>query len=378
VMWCSIPPGRRLRPGALHSCLSAMADRNLGHDYVYKGRLMLWPPTLWRSTATSFCQVSVSDSRTWPTFRSWVGDRAEHPLRELLDAADDGSDLAVPACARWDALLSQVEQAQPKRWEGKRREFRSQNLFGETLGERSELVVAASLARAGVQFEFGQPGAPQPDLVLPDWGLGIEVGSRVLDGAQQLEDEIRVAAESSQRSELVKIVFDLRPLAIREKVRREIVDRFRRGHEVDEEVVPAHDQQSAVRVRITRTPPPGPMKVETSVLRALLTPHQQDVVAEIKSKVIKYPRKVGQAKSMPTILTVDVGRCGLAWLSPLSMWEQRLPDLLDEQDPYVGVAVMVVDLGEEDVQMAWAASPYCDPEVADRVHRLFVCMTAGS
>jgi hypothetical protein len=44
-----------------------------------------------------------------------------------------------------------------------------------------------------------------------------------------------------------------------------IVNAVRRGLEVDEEVVPAHDDRPAVRVRITRAPSSGSSTVTTSV-----------------------------------------------------------------------------------------------------------------
>lgn len=314
--------------------------------------------------------MSSLESAAWPTFRLWVGDSVAHPLRELLDAADAGSVQAAAVCAAWDDLLVQVEQAAPNRWQGKRKEFRQQTSYSETLSERSELLLAAGLVRAGVQFEFGRPGQPQPDLVL-EAGLGIEVGSRCVDGAQQLAEEIQTVVDLGDESEHIQITFDVRPLAIREKLRREIVALVRSGQEVDVEVLPVRGDQPAARVRITRTPSSGPSVVETSIDNALLTPHLQDVEAEIKSKIIKDRRKVAQATSMPTVIVIDLARCGLAWLRPLRIWEQVLRGMLDEDDPYVAIAVMVTDLDSNGVQLAWAANPHADSERAKQVSRLF-------
>jgi hypothetical protein len=252
-----------------------------------------------------------------------------------------------------------------------------QKSFSETLSEHSELVLAAWLARAGIKFEFGQPGQPQPDLVLPDWGLGIEVGSRTLNDTQQLEDEIRAVIEAGHDAEQVQIIYDTWPLAIRETVRGIIAAAVERGLEVDEEVVPAHDDQPAVRVHITRAPSSGLSTVNTSVDGSLLTSHMYEVEAEIRSKVIKNSGKVRQAESMPTVLVIDVARCGLAWMRPLEMWRQVLEDILDEDDPYVAVAVMVIAPGGP-MQVAWVANPHRDRTMMERVSQLFTQLsTAG-
>ncbi|RSM80920.1 hypothetical protein DMH04_28870 [Kibdelosporangium aridum] len=302
--------------------------------------------------------------------RSWIGERSDHPLRALLNAADSGSDPADGACALWDDLLRQIELAGPKRWEGKRREFRGQTSFSETLSEHSELALAAWLARAGIEFEFGQPGQPQPDLVLPEWGLGIEVGSRTLNSTVQLEDAVRAVVEPGHEPEHVQITYDTRPLAIREAVRSMIVDRVQRGLEVDEEVVPARGDQPAVQVRISRTPSSEGSTVTTSVDSPLLTPHLRDVEVEIRSKVIKNPDKVKQAESMPTVLAIDIARCGLAWIRPLAGWQRVLERMLDKDDPYIAVAVMVTGPGGP-THLAWSVNPYRDPDLAERASRLF-------
>jgi hypothetical protein len=314
--------------------------------------------------------VTSGDSPPWQILRSWVGDRAVHPLRELVNAADGDSTPAAIACAAWDELLSQVEAAAPNRWQGKRKEFRGQSTFNETLSEHSELVLAAWLARAGIEFEFGQPGQPQPDLVLPEWGLGIEVGSRTLNDAQLLEDEIRAVVELSPAPEHVQVAYDTRPLAIRATARAKIVDKVRRGMEVNEEAVPAHGNHPPIGVRITRTPASGASTVTTSVDSTLLTPHLLEAEAEIRSTVIKNPGKIRQAESMPTVLVIDIARCGFAWLRPLPMWQQALERLLDEDDPYIASAVMVTGPGS-DTQLAWAANPHRDQTVAERVSQLF-------
>ena len=103
----------------------------------------------------------------------------------------------------------------------------------------------------------------------------------------------------------------------------------------------------------------------------MLTPHLQDVEAEIKSKVIKDARKIEQAKSMPTVLVVDISRCGVAYLRSPAVWALALRGMLDERDPYLGVAVMVSSLDDTGVKLAWSAGPGCDPELGERVSRLF-------
>lgn len=301
--------------------------------------------------------MTSPDEKPWPTLRSWVR-RERHPLAELLTAADSGPSYLRGICAWWDDLLYRVESSRPLRWEGKRRDFRAQNEFRETLNAYSELAMAAQLLRAGVAFEFGEPGTPRPDLVLRQQGLGIEIGSRSLNGLQDLQDDIEALIQTGIVREHIQIHLSTRPLAISKSVRDRIVQQIAQGTDVCEEVRPAGVGQPAIHVRITRHTSDGPPTVSTSIDNALLTHHLTDVESEIRSAVVKNSRKLRQAESIPTILVVEVGRTGLAWLRPVAMWEQRLPGLLGDGDPYVAIAVMSTALGDDHVRLAWATNPH--------------------
>lgn len=272
----------------------------------------------------------------------------------------------------WDRLLAQLEAADPVGLEQKRRDFRAKRYFSEVYSEFAELTFASWLVEAGVTFKFGEiGGTPQPDFVLAEWDFGVEIGSRSVDGANELLDDVESALHG-HAPEQVEIEFDTRPLAIRERVRQEIVDRVRADSAVEHEAVPAHGGHDPIRVRIHRRPSPGEQTtVRLSVASALLAPHLADVEAEIRAKVIKDDRKRAQAESMPTILVVDISRCGIGWVRPPNVWAHQLASMLDDDDPYVAIAVMITDLADTSVRLAWAPRSGADDETAARLAEFF-------
>jgi len=79
-----------------------------------------------------------------------------------------------------ELILAPVDAAEPLRLPTKMKAFRTLTTDTELLEQRAELLIGSMLARGEVLFEFGKD---HPDYVLGDQALGIEVGSRALDGA---------------------------------------------------------------------------------------------------------------------------------------------------------------------------------------------------
>ncbi len=84
-----------------------------------------------------------------------------------------------------ERIAAPVDAANPVRLPTKTKAFRTLKTRTELLEQRAELLIGSMLARGGVPFEFGKD---HPDYVLADSELGIEVGSRALDGPWALHD----------------------------------------------------------------------------------------------------------------------------------------------------------------------------------------------
>ncbi len=104
-----------------------------------------------------------------------------------------------------------VEPCEPLRLPTKMKAFRTLTTDAELLEQRAELLIGSMLARSGVPFEFGKD---HPDYVLGEQALGIEVGSRALDGPWALHDRLEELLAESQSDVSVQLSFDDRPLEL--------------------------------------------------------------------------------------------------------------------------------------------------------------------
>ena len=113
-------------------------------------------------------------------FAAWlVGANDDHPL--LIERID--YDVLAPL----EAVLGDLERAQPLRLAQKRRSFQALKSFDVLIEMRAELLTAALLTRIGSHVDFG---ADHPDLLLGDDCGGIEVGTRRLDGPRRLFERL--------------------------------------------------------------------------------------------------------------------------------------------------------------------------------------------
>lgn len=168
-----------------------------------------------RECRSAAIETSVANRAT---LTLWLeGTREDHPVRRdlaigLLDEELD--DL--------DGLLAILEAAGPARLASKRRDFRRLSTGAQWADMRSELLVAAWLARKDVAFEFGEAGRPQPDLVLPDFSFGIEVTRRRRKGVWELQRTISRALYGVQPRPHPVVRLNGQPVAIREGVLTQI------------------------------------------------------------------------------------------------------------------------------------------------------------
>jgi hypothetical protein len=299
----------------------------------------------------------------------------------MFDATQDSDDptsFRQSILGAFDSLIGTLEAAQPLRLDGERRDFLKVKTDDDLMIVRAELVAGAKLARAGVGFDFGaRGGKPEPDLLLRDAHLAIEVKARRLNGLQDLHDELEAALEEIAAPVMVYLACDERPLYLKPDKRasmvKETLDRVRSG--AWGTAVTELDQPWAttpllpISVRIFQQPPaPGSSRV---VIEGgwELSGHLQDVESEVLA-VLRDEQKVNQAEAMPTVLLVDAARTGMAWIRPPHIWARSLADQLPDDTPFIGVGVMIPTLDSPDASISLALRANVPAEDMAAAHRL--------
>lgn len=313
-----------------------------------------------------------------PTLTEWMkGASARHPLHELRD---DPLPDAAEILDRFDELLATVELAAPARWQGKRRDFRRVTTEQQLLELRGEFVIAAKLARSGTSFDFGTPGISNPDLILRDAEVGVEVTGKTPEGVQHLYEEIDVMLRNLPGC-AVTLWFSDYPVRIRAGERRDLLERVRaiaenvatvRHGGVAELRVEDPRNGSSIAIQATVLPVPRlarGLRVTWETDGGPLGPALAAVEREVLS-VLDNPQKRRQADSMPTLLAVDIARLGAGWMRPPKVWASALAEAIPHDCPFVGLAVFMNALDRVDGEMALAASPAATAEDRDRLRYL--------
>ncbi|MGW1619945.1 hypothetical protein [Streptomyces sp. NPDC002172] len=309
-------------------------------------------------------------STSFPFLQDWM-DKApqEHPLRDYFDLASGNGatdSVASAIVSAFENITEALETAKPERLAGVRHDFRKAATTDDLLIVRAEMVSGAKLARAGIPFDFGRRnGATEPDLMLRDMNLAIEVKARRLDGLQDLRDELQAALADVTPPVLVELRTDSQPLVIKKDVRDKVVE---------ETVQRARSQNYGTAV----TTVDQPWSARKSLLihvgvyqaadltdgsRIIITggfwnaepgPHLMDVEDEVLAVLEKDEQKLRQAGTRPTILLFDAARTGMSWIRTERVWAQRLATRLPDTTPFVGAAVMTPKLDDPDAGIALA------------------------
>ncbi|MCP9956086.1 MULTISPECIES: hypothetical protein [Streptomyces] len=266
------------------------------------------------------------------------------------------------------------------RWAAKRREFASLTSMGQFLEMRSEFAVACALASAGIKYELGKPGEPNPDfLILPTDGgaspvAGVEVVSAPPPGINELSE--RIVEELQPHSGLgVHMVFSRYPSRLRSAV-------------VDEVIAAVHDQASPVAVGGSPEPVvidvgdvvinAGPLTVTVHVRESeewlgwevagadLTGPMSSALYAAVTAG--RSPAKAAQGRSLdgvPVLLLVDLSRYGAAWMRSDWVWAGALAasEEVTADYPFAGIGVFQQRLGSSAVVgMGVGLSPHLGSE----------------
>ena len=326
----------------------------------------------------------------FPSLDGWMaGTAADHPLREWYEragAGDAATSLRRMILGALDTIIGRLEVAQPARLSAERRDFRNARTTDDLRIVRSELVAGGMLAAAGIGFDFGaRGGTPQPDLVLRDSVLGIEVKNRTLDGLRELERDLDAAITELAAPVTIYVACDERPLVIKPDVRAAIVNHAtamiqagQHGTFVTQLDQPwATTAQLDLSVRITeRSPVQGSAQVIFEEGFFALPASLADAEAEVL-KVLNDAQKIQQALALPTILLVDAGMTGMAVFRPPHIWTQRLGQLLPPDTPFVGIAVMMPELTQADAPIALATRPGVEPVTLGAVQKLSADLGLG-
>ncbi|MDX2531602.1 hypothetical protein [Streptomyces scabiei] len=304
-------------------------------------------------------------STSFPFLLEWMDNAPQdHPLTDLIAEATKNSpadSFASAVVMAFENIIETLEKAQPERRAGVRRDFRSARTFDDDLMiVRAEMVAGAKLARAGIPFDFGRRnGATDPDLVLREMNLGIEVKARRLDGLRDLRDELQAALADIDLTVLVHLLPDSQPLTIKPDKRAEVVAETLqrvRSRDLGTQVT-VIDQPWSARTRLLlkigiyqadHLPNGSLVTVMNGFWGSEPGPHLADVEDQVRF-VLQDEQKIRQAESMPTILLVDAARTGSAYIRSPKIWARRLEMLLPDTTPFVGAAVMIPTLDDPDV-----------------------------
>jgi hypothetical protein len=274
-------------------------------------------------------------------------------------------------------VLAMLPAAEPGRLDGKRRTFRSLRTVHELRNLASELSFAARLARRDVPFDFGSTSSPQPDLVLRNADLGIEVTSRQADPLWDLIWHLKstFGFTTSELQVRITLEFSAMPFAIRTKVREALTAEIRRAALEDERTVycvvrPALGGRPAITVKATVSPtrrflgfPQVTFTDDRHRYRVLMADIEQAIVDAMREK-----RKVRQARSMPSALVIDVGR--IKGARPSTAGLDRLLQLPEPRDEFVGLGIIHGPGWATESPLILARNPHVPPECLGDLRQL--------
>lgn len=332
-----------------------------------------------RSTITAV-EPLVNTGQRYPILSEWMkGAGSKHPYATEFQAAPKYDYGQWAELDYLESLLSGLHRAGAGRLEGKRRDFRKLRDKPGHLGMRAELVVAGRLADRGIGFDFGATGTPQPDMVLRDLGLGIEVTTRSTNAEWVLKRELAMAMRVHRPKVHFLMEYSAKPFTIRSKVREQIIQEVHRAVTDDESEVhcvvrPAKDGQPAITLKVTIQPmgkyqigfwPDVRLAESPDLLKPLMIDGEEALVGAMEEK-----RKRRQAEAMPTVLVVDVAGIEGSWLRTTRSWGDRLVQLIKPNHRFAALAVMVSAGWRTDFRLILGESRYVSASIIPELKEL--------
>lgn len=234
-------------------------------------------------------------------------------------------------------------------------------------GLQVELAFAAKLARHGVAFDFGASGSPQPDIVLHDLDLGIELTAKKADSIWDLKRHLRFALSDLRPRVGVTLTLSAVPYSIRTRVRDELTEEIRRAAREGEREVycvvrPPGPGEPAITARADIRP--GDLfhwphiKVEESdtVHRLMMADAERSILAAMEEK-----RKKRQGQSMPTLLLVDLSGVRRTQLRSNAAWIRQLSRSIGAEHIFVGLGILYASWWRSEASVAITENQHADP-----------------
>jgi hypothetical protein len=313
-----------------------------------------WPIVMAQLTGDSAsfpCVHGGSIMQGRPVLTKWLaGAHAAHPLLrpEMPDWFLDTLEL----------IVAPVDAVEPLRLPTKMKAFRTLTTDAELLEQRAELLIGSMIARSGVPFEFGKD---HPDYVLGEQALGIEVGSRALDGPWALHDRLEELLAESQSDVSVQLSFDDRPLKLGAARIEEIAQAIA-THPVNQSADSMRFGDVGLSAHLTRGVGIRGSQVTVAFAGGWgldLSAHMADVEREIENKAREKARQAGK---MPTIVLVDISRTGWSWMRGPQAMIPALQKILPST-PFAGLGVFTTSLDNpEPMQTHLAVASTVQPE----------------
>lgn len=312
-----------------------------------------------------------------PTLNRWItGAHPDHPLLPLM-----GDTQADELLDGFEVMLTSLEEANPARLSEKIKDFAANRTFKTVLDMRAELLVAHRLAEQGIEFEFGDTRKPNPDILVNQGNLGIEVTARRPDGTRILVEALEEALTPYEGLSLV-LTYTTYPHRIQSDVREAFVEQgtdllrdgagpgakhsmtFLDSNNGGEVTITAHIQAAEdEQIRVQE-------KVDSTELTGTF-----DIVKNALTLAWNDKAKTKQAESVPSILVVDAAMLGAAPMRSLEMTAKILGAHFPPDCPFKAMAVMFPSLDTLDVSFAFALHPSLDEAEAAPIHSLMAKLT---
>lgn len=248
--------------------------------------------------------------------------------------------------ARSGSSHAALEEARVPRLEGKRRDLRALVDRERWLDMLAELRLAAWHVRHGVEVELGSTKNPNPDLVLPAYGLGLEMTRRARGGLADLRRAVREGTRSWTPRPKPHILVTGQPLSIRRTVLNQITEAVSAALQAGEEEVhvvlrPAAGDRPAMTARISLF---GGISVIPQIKYHTAAADLTVTMADIEQLVqdcLDDPRKQAQGAAMTSLLMIDASRLSdTLWLRSPAAWCLRLAVLVAQSHAFVGVGLV--------------------------------------
>ncbi|WP_327049330.1 hypothetical protein OG320_16485 [Microbispora sp. NBC_01189] len=322
-----------------------------------------------------------------PTLARWMrGAGAHHPLLGL--ASPEGRAASNPMQAQtldaMENLLSVLESDDASRWRKKREnDFPALISHSQLLDLRAELLVARALAESNVSYQLGNTKVSNPDFVVPDHDLGVEVTAKAPPSISSLHEQVEGLLRDWPGVG-VQLTFSLYPSRLT-------------GQQVDELVqkvtIAARDVcQSGSTVTI-RQKVDDPKNVKPIMIEAVLRPLSAGALegrvwSQVEAGLLEDPlssaeyavfeigassAKAKQARSISggVILAIDLSRYGAAWMRPGAVWAGRLAQRFTSDFPFAAIAIFRQDLRlPHIIEPAVGISSYAAPDTRRRIEQL--------